>query len=632
MIPSPRQQFTVPFGLALLVAAASFYAIYDGPSIPRVNVRWSDQVTQSQREALEAAYHLAEPVFTEGRTWRYALLDTSTDNIRRLVRDPASADTHMIDRSTFELTDRPRGPLLVLFRSLVLSSIISVVVVFGFVRLRRSTERLSRAARRLAQLTTQRPSFAVTGIIIITCAPFYFVVASIVEGPGNTAAVFTLLAVQVSCVISVLYLLRHTLWRHMACNIRLTVTLFLLFVLSYCLYYYIGSSLTHRMRMDELFQMDTPRAVAYLTEPHRTLDRVQLHPLYVLFFGPAGFTLTLAHEFFREHESFREAAVMVTALKAAAANIMACVALRLILGRDRTRLCIVLTGLFAVSMSQMILGAVPDSASDNFGTSFLYMVFAYSVVRQKLHFWPWLLAGVFALGFVITNFAQALICYSLLAVTIYGIKRAHLAVATYALGVSAVVVGLVSIQGLIYDTGSMLQLISSIPDERASATLDAWNEPSRFLYGLFGNFLVINVVGQVPNDLIVGQSELRATFTGDTRFLDSGKVALVLWLSTLVLALRNISSLSREKKLFVLGLSLCFLGNLVLHFFYVGTRGSPEYFLYTGNITCLLLLMVAIQIDRYKYIYFPLGISVLTILANNLEVAQMIWSRVPRPF
>ncbi len=615
------------FGLALFVAAASFYAIYDGPSIPRVNVRWSDQVTQSQREALEAAYHLAEPVFTEGRTWRYALLDTSTDNIRRLVRDPASADTHMIDRSTFELTDPPRGPLLVLFRSLVLSSIISVVVVFGFVRLRRSTERLSRAARRLAQLTTQRPSLAVTGIIIITCAPFYFVVASIVEGPGNTAAVFTLLAVQVSCVISVLYLLRHTLWRHMACNIRLTVTLFLLLVLSYCLYYYIGSSLTHRMRIqDELFQMDTPRAVAYLTNSRPDPYRVQLHPLYVLFLGPAGFTLTLAHE------SFREAAVMVTALKAAAANIMACVALRLILGRDRTRLCIVLTGLFAVSMSQMILGAVPDSASDNFGTSFLYMVFAYSVVRQKLHFWPWLLAGVFALGFVITNFAQALICYSLLAVTIYGIKRAHLAVATYALVVSAVVVGLVAIQGLIYDTGSMLQLISSIPDERARATLDAWNEPSRFVYGLFENFLVINVVGQVPNDLIVEQSELRATFTGDTRFLDSGKVALVLWLSTLVLALRNISSLSREKKLFVLGLSLCFLGNLVLHFFYVGARGSPEYFLYTGNITCLLLLMVAIQIDRYKYIYIPLGISVLTILANNLEVAQMIWSRVPRPF
>jgi hypothetical protein len=509
----------------------------------------------------------------------------------------------------------------------VLSSIISVVVVFGFVRLRRSTERLSRAARRLAQLTTQRPSFAVTGIITITYAPFYLVVASIAEGPGNTAAVFTLLAVQVSCVISVLYLLRRTLWRHMACNIRLTVTLFLLFVLSYCLYYYIGSSLTHRMRIqDELFQMDTPRAVAYLTNPHQELDRVQLHPLYVLFLGPAGFTLTLAHE------SFREAAVMVTALKAAAANIMACVALRLILGRDRTRLCIVLTGLFAVSMSQMILGAVPDSASDNFGTSFLYMVFAYSVVRQKLHFWPWLLAGVFALGFVITNFAQALICYSLLAVTIYGIKRAHLAIATYALGVSAVVVGLVAIQGLIYDTGSMLQLISSIPDERARATLDAWNEPSRFVYGLFENFLVINVVGQVPNDLVVEQSELRATFTGDTRFLDSGKVALVLWLSTLVLALRNISSLSREKKLFVLGLSLCFLGNLVLHFFYAGARGSPEYFLYTGNITCLLLLMVAIQIDRYKYIYIPLGISVLTILANNLEVAQMIWSRVPRPF
>ena len=92
MIPLAGQRwFVAPFVFAFLLSLAFCYATYD-PITPRVSVRWSESVTPSQRVALEAAYHLAEPEYTD-RTWSYSLLDTSGENIQRLVQDPAIDDT-----------------------------------------------------------------------------------------------------------------------------------------------------------------------------------------------------------------------------------------------------------------------------------------------------------------------------------------------------------------------------------------------------------------------------------------------------------------------------------------------------------------------------------------------------------
>ena len=81
MIPTVvRRWFVAPFVLAFLLSLTLCYATRrDSP--PRVNVRWSEQVTVSQRVALETAYRLVEPDYLDGRTWSYGLLDISTDNI-----------------------------------------------------------------------------------------------------------------------------------------------------------------------------------------------------------------------------------------------------------------------------------------------------------------------------------------------------------------------------------------------------------------------------------------------------------------------------------------------------------------------------------------------------------------------
>src|SRR5688572_13078064 len=74
----------------------------------RINVRWADGVTPSTREEREIRFRLSDPRQDSERTWSYVPQDTTTANIRQLVRDSAVEDTHNIDRTRFELiNERP---------------------------------------------------------------------------------------------------------------------------------------------------------------------------------------------------------------------------------------------------------------------------------------------------------------------------------------------------------------------------------------------------------------------------------------------------------------------------------------------------------------------------------------------
>jgi hypothetical protein len=70
-----------------------------GPRGAIVHVRWEPAVDQSTRADLETRFRLVDGQQLDGSTWRYDLLDPSTDNIRALVDEPDAADTHHIGRS-----------------------------------------------------------------------------------------------------------------------------------------------------------------------------------------------------------------------------------------------------------------------------------------------------------------------------------------------------------------------------------------------------------------------------------------------------------------------------------------------------------------------------------------------------
>lgn len=78
---------------------------------PRIRVLWRDGITAQQQAALEVQYQLlnGRDRLPEG-SLAYDLLDTSRSNIRRLVDDPAVADTNDIDRDAYVVEpDTDRG-------------------------------------------------------------------------------------------------------------------------------------------------------------------------------------------------------------------------------------------------------------------------------------------------------------------------------------------------------------------------------------------------------------------------------------------------------------------------------------------------------------------------------------------
>lgn len=91
--------------ICIAVAAALPFAarMLAGPPGAIVHIRWQPDIEDAARQDLEARFGLADGRRQDERTWRYNLRNASRDHIRALVRDPAVADTHYIDRSTYSI-------------------------------------------------------------------------------------------------------------------------------------------------------------------------------------------------------------------------------------------------------------------------------------------------------------------------------------------------------------------------------------------------------------------------------------------------------------------------------------------------------------------------------------------------
>ena len=93
-------------GLLLWTIAAVSYGVVRltfGPRPVYVHVRWASEVDEAARQRLEGQYHLTQGEPRDGRTWGYALVDLSRDNIRALVGNASVEDTHQIHRTAFRV-------------------------------------------------------------------------------------------------------------------------------------------------------------------------------------------------------------------------------------------------------------------------------------------------------------------------------------------------------------------------------------------------------------------------------------------------------------------------------------------------------------------------------------------------
>jgi hypothetical protein len=82
---------------------------------PIVNIRWQQDIAESAFLEREGAHRLTRLDAVGERTWQYRLGRWSSSALERLVRDPAVADTHGIDRSRYRLNEADAGLLGGLF-------------------------------------------------------------------------------------------------------------------------------------------------------------------------------------------------------------------------------------------------------------------------------------------------------------------------------------------------------------------------------------------------------------------------------------------------------------------------------------------------------------------------------------
>jgi hypothetical protein len=96
--------------LIALAAVAWAWLVIPPAVAPRINVRWADGVSDAQRLQLESRLQLYAGEQRDGATWAYDLGDPSWRGVRRLIADPAVADTHHVNRR-FRIiaSDAPAG-------------------------------------------------------------------------------------------------------------------------------------------------------------------------------------------------------------------------------------------------------------------------------------------------------------------------------------------------------------------------------------------------------------------------------------------------------------------------------------------------------------------------------------------
>lgn len=371
---------------------------------------------------------------------------------------------------------------------------------------------------------------------------------------------------------------------------------------------------------DLLFELDPPRAITDLADYSGDHYRTTVHPIYVLLANPGG---SLIRQFTGSEVS---AALIANAFWGAAGVAMAFFFFWSY--GKRLLSSFLLAALFGLSMSQTFLSATPDTATMAVCSLILtYILFLKGLEQQVIQYWWWLVGGILTIGVTITNFAQTLICFTLLTFVVEKEKRSFfqmgLKVAGYALLVVGLTVILALLQKWIYPTSGLFFIPSALMDEKDFSTFLVFDAPVLVVLQELKHFLVINFIAPFADTYTMPDQNLPAiTFSTSWHFSRFGQIGLFLWLSLLLGGLVNCWRVKRLHPFF-LGVLLCLLFNAALHSVYGGgeKEGVVEYFLYTGNFTFLVLTFLAPYAPSSRR-WVPLWFLLLAILmgVNNYLV------------
>ena len=398
-----------------------------------------------------------------------------------------------------------------------------------------------------------------------------------------------------------------------------------LFLIFFSFYYTTSERLQEAGAFEEfdiLFEMDTPRAIedmAVLREDH---SRTRVHPLYVLMVNPVGTTLARL-----VGDAVLAARIMNSALGALGVALAFTFFTRYGCGAFDAA---ILASLFGVTTSQFFISAIPDTISLGVvSLILLYTLFLTSLKEKRIRYLAWFLAGLFTLGVTTTNFAQAGILFfitNLNARSNKEIGRAILHSTLYSLAVLVAGVALVLVQKAIYPTTALFFLPQSFTGELGYTSPLIFEQPRVVLSYLARTFLLINIAAPAPRFYeIPGLRNPGVTFAASGDYSLIGWIALMLWVGLMLFSVGKIL-IKKQNLTFFIGLGICLAFNFLLHSFYGVTETRIELFLYTGNLTFLVLSPLAEDyLSKWENVFRVAQMVLVVMLAiNNYQAMQVI--------
>lgn len=421
--------------------------------------------------------------------------------------------------------------------------------------------------------------------------------------------------------------IRNSKFRSVLCGIAIFATFFIL-------YFYMSLALSKTGAFKEfsiLFQFDTPRVINDMTTFSAKHGRTNVHPLYVLLINPIG---ELVEILIGSHLT---AAVFLNSFLGALGVTLGYIFFLSL--RNKIIDAVLLTFLFGISTSQLILSIVPETYSLAICSLLVtYILFVQSIKKETPHLLLWVLAGVFSLGVTTTNFIQTAICFGISNIT-FSERNKWLTwgrkMLVFSVGVLSITTLFSIIQKGIYPTSIPFYLPEVYLKEMQYASTLVFQKPVAVIAQLFKHFFWVNIVGPSPATYTMPGKHLTAiTFSSTLEFNFFGIIGSILWFILLgtnfarkqrVSQNMNGDSQYRIQPL-LLGYIICLLFNLVFHSFYGAVeKYNFEYFLYTGNFTFLVLVISTI-FHRFeaKIMRALLLITIVCAGINNILVVKEI--------
>ena len=398
-----------------------------------------------------------------------------------------------------------------------------------------------------------------------------------------------------------------------------------LFIVFFCLYFIASGFLEKASAFEEfdiLFEMDTPRVIEDMTVFREDHSRTRVHPLFVMMVNPLGTLLTRLTQ---------SGILTARILNSVFGAFGVALAFFFFLRYSRETIdALLLASLFGVSTSQLFLSSIPDTISLAVCSLILtYILFYFSLKSKKIYFLWWFLAGMFSLSVTTTNFAQTAICFFIASLNSSSEKKLLKSVwasVKYGVVVLTAAIGLSLIQKVIYPTTDLFFLPQAYEAEFVYASTLIFQRSRYVVVHLIKNFLMSNIAAPAPMIFeIHGLENPGVTFGASHDYSWIGWVVVILWLGLMLFSVLKIL-LEKKNLPFYLGLAACLLFNFLLHAFYGVTEKRIELFLYTGNLTFLLITPLAEVFlpGREKLTRVVLVLFILLMAINNILVMKTL--------